>query len=343
MDVRGRMGLSYGDMLVAAASGGVPVPAEPGDPQGYFARPERTLDPRVIAPDGMMRDDVRQAVMRMLYDFWNRRYNAAESWSTVWIAGSALAWQWDRAGADLDVLVGVDMAAFLANNLQFSGLNESTISTMFNKEFRAGLQPNTDEVWFGPDNGPWEITFYVNPGARDIRDINPYAAYDLTHDEWTVSPLELPPDWDPVEQAPEEWWAALRPEIDHIKEMAASFNAQLEEASRWPSGHPRRVNAEAKLEGLAKEAGLLFEAVHSGRKIAFSKSGAGYADFNNFRWQAHKRAGTIKVVHALTSFRSQAEQGAQVASYGQPILGPDNMRAIASLQGTPYARLFRGG
>lgn len=514
--VRGRMGSRfsrYQDRLTdAALGGGVDVPAGPdGPPTGYFSAPQGTLDPKVINPEGKLRSDVRSTLMRLLYDFWGQRYNAPEVWSTAWLAGSALAWQWsDRKAPDLDVLIGVNMGAFKANNPRFAGLPEATLATMWNKEFDNELEPFTDGVYIGEvqeelpstlkpallkgvggrsaqeggapgttngivgtgiqstvlsggqppagvtaspsgsaqpvgprasrflaegagsatpitsstrsgstdsastgspasdtknwyeskmagaqtaggnpatsselttttppasyegssaanatsgsgilgttlrvssepfntsdglANGPWSITFYVNPGAEDIRSINPYAAYDLTHDEWTVNPIDLPSDWDPVTQVDPSWWASVQLEIDKAKDLAAEARSALDEIAAWPDNDPHRVNAETRLSNTVDEAAALFKDVHARRKEAFSRQGQGYFDYTNFRWQAFKRAGAVKSLHTLASYALQAKRTQQIDLYGEVLLGPEDSRAIASLIGTPYARLFRG-
>jgi hypothetical protein len=79
-------------------------------------------------------------------------------------------------------LVGVDYIKFRKANPEYVGLSDSEISNQINEEFREGLQPGT-ENWNG-----YELTFYVNAGATDIRSIKPYAAYDLKYDDWTVTP-----------------------------------------------------------------------------------------------------------------------------------------------------------
>jgi hypothetical protein len=47
-------------------------------------------------------------------------------------------------------------------------------------------------------------TFYANPWATDITAINPYAAYDLPFEAWTVAP-------DPRQHATVVWPSHLRP------------------------------------------------------------------------------------------------------------------------------------
>ena len=156
-----------------------------GSATSYFSAPESELDPRLFS--GMeLKGWVRNGILHLLFDFLKERYTNPESWSHVWIAGSGVSYQWSaaREPGDLDVLIGVDYIKFRRSHPQFAGLSDVEISKMLNEDFRNYLQPDTAN-WNG-----FEVTFYVNPGATDIRSINPYAAYDLTHNEWTVHPTQ---------------------------------------------------------------------------------------------------------------------------------------------------------
>lgn len=91
---------------------------------------------------------------------------------------------------------------------------------------------------------PWESTFYVNPGSYDIRDLKPYAAYDITRDEWAVKPVEVPDDFGP-EKLPESTWDvldALQKLIGAIQELPAGTR-EREGAALYDYLHADRHSA----------------------------------------------------------------------------------------------------
>jgi hypothetical protein len=147
----------------------------------YFSDPEEELDPQLFV-NTTLKGWVRNGILQKLYGFLDDVYRHPDLWTRVWIAGSAVSFQWsaDREPGDLDVLIGVDYISFRKAHPEYMGLSDIEISKMLNEDFREHLQPEMTN-WNG-----FEVTFYVNPGATDIRTINPYAAYDLNHNEWTV-------------------------------------------------------------------------------------------------------------------------------------------------------------
>ena len=163
------------------------TPAQPVQIQrsatSYFSAPEEDLDPRLFTGHHL-NGWVRNGILQLLFGFLNDAYRHSDLWCHVWLAGSGVSYQWSaaREPGDLDVLIGVNYVQFRKAHPEYVGLSDVEISKMLNEDFRNNLQPET-ENWNG-----FEVTFYVNPGATDIRTINPYAAYDLTHDEWTVNP-----------------------------------------------------------------------------------------------------------------------------------------------------------
>ena len=107
-----------------------------------------------------------------------------EAYCHVWLAGSAVSYQWGaaRKPADLDCLIGVNYIQFRKANQQYKALSDRDISDMFNEGFRKEIHPITANFLEA-----FELTFYVNV-ASDIRKIKPYAAYSVTNDDWTVQP-----------------------------------------------------------------------------------------------------------------------------------------------------------
>lgn len=251
----------------------------------YFSEPSQTLDPTLF--DGKhLRSWVRQSILQLLADFFDKDFRHSEIWAHPWLAGSGVSYQWEahREPGDLDCLVGVDAIQFRKANPEYAGLTDTEIADMINEMFRSGLQPKT-ENWNG-----YELTFYVNPGATDIRSINPYAAYDLKYGEWTVPP-------NPMQHAPHnaEWELAADIDAKSAHQIHTRFTAALQDVQNAHAG-PNRRNAEVKAAAAKAQADALFGEIHGNRRIAFSKEGSGYYDFNNYRWQASKRSGATDLL-----------------------------------------------
>ena len=263
-------------------------------PTSYFSHPANTLDPTLFE-GRVLRAWVRQGIVSLLMDFLNLHYRHPELWAQPWLAGSGVSYQWEaaREPGDLDCLVGVDFIQFRKANPEFTGLSDKEIAAELNEEFHENLQLQTSN-WNG-----YELTFYVNPSATDIRAIKPYAAYDLKHDDWTVTP-------DP-NQVP-TWNAEWDQIAQHDAELAESahnrFNGALQDVQVSPNG-PMRRNAENKMTMAAAQANALYNEIHENRSIAFSSEGQGYNDFNNYRWQLGKRYGTIDKLRAIREYMKQ--------------------------------------
>lgn len=328
-----RTGATYEQQLYARA--GVEVPKLVGG-SGYFTRPSATLDPHLfLEGTTVMRPMVRQWVLSKLYTFWAPRYHEPRAWSTVWIAGSGVTYQWDAAresnGApgDLDVLVGVDFLKFFAYNPRFDGFDERVMAEHFNDEFRGVLDQATNHAVL-PDGGSYEVTFYVNPGATDIRAINPYAAYDLTHGSWTVPPIDLPADWGSKAFA-QDWWDHIHAEREHAGGIVRAYRAALHRAKGLPEMSPQWLNAMTDVHDMVRSGARLFDDVHDSRHNAFSKDGKGYLDYYNFRWQAHKRDGLVNAMLSMKRLDTEAHKAHADSLYGGPIIDAQHALDLAAL------------
>jgi len=264
-------------------------------PTSYFSAPSATLDPTLFE-GRVLRSWARTGILAMLNDFLNIHYRHPELWAHPWLAGSGVSYQWsaDREPKDLDCLVGVNFIQFRKANPEFAGLIDKEIAGMLNEEFRENLQLQTDN-WNG-----FELTFYVNPTGTDIRNIKPYAAYDLKYDEWTVTP-------DPSAHAPinSEWDRIADSDKDKADQVVTRFNAALNDVQN-SYNEPLRRNAETKLTNAAAQGSALYDEIHRNRSIAFSAEGEGYNDFHNYRWQATKRNGTIQQLRSIRSYMKQS-------------------------------------
>jgi hypothetical protein len=303
-----------------------PVSPSTGE-SGYFSTPSTRLDPRLFSGDSV-RTEVRNWVLNTLYSFWSSRYRNPRDWSTVWIAGSGISYQWEaaRGNGDLDILIGVDFDGFLDDNPKFAGMPEADLAEIFNQEFHTYLWPTTAHTEINETGAPneigqeniFEVTFYVNPGATDIRDINPYAAYNLTANAWTVRP----PEGDSFTH-PKAYYDQAESEAEQARGLLGQYNTLAAQAKAMNPGSPGWHNAMRQVELVVGQASSLYDSIHLGRKQAFSKGGSGYGDYYNFRWQYHKQHGTAQALHAVGAAHSAAQSEYATAMYGGAIDGAD--------------------
>jgi len=290
-----------------------PVSLE-GSATSYFSAPEQELDPELFSGTHL-KGWVRNGLLHILFDFLNETYRHPDLWTTVWLAGSGVSYQWSaaREPGDLDVLIGVDYIQFRKAHPEYMGLGDTEISKMLNEDFRNELQPDTED-WNG-----YEVTFYVNPGATDIRSIRPYAAYDLTHNEWTVFPEKNTAPKQPV-------WDTMA-ERDHTMaiDIVTRYSKALTDLQGSQNDAARR-NAEFRLQQSLTQASMLFEDIHSSRRMAFSQQGAGYSDFYNYRWQAGKKLGTVPALRRLHDYLDTYKKNEAHQTYGIEL--PDTQTLI---------------
>jgi hypothetical protein len=263
----------------------------------YFSAPESKLDPELF--DGrVLKSWVRHGINQILFDFLNHEYRHPELWAHPWLAGSGVSYQWSAARhpGDLDCLIGLDYIQFRKANPEYAYLGDKEISEMMNELFKEALQPKTED-WHG-----YELTFYVNPGATDIRTINPYAAYSLKYDEWTVPP-------DPTQSPPS------KPEWDTValadSKMAENIHTRYVQAVQDMSSArdlPSRRNAEVRKEAAETQGVMMWDEIHHNRRQAFTMEGAGYYDFHNYRWQAAKRSGAHELLRTIKNRVNEEEE-----------------------------------
>jgi hypothetical protein len=295
------------------ASNANPVSIQ-GSPTSYFSSLEQELDPRLFSGT-MLNGWVRNGILQLLFGFLNENYRHPDLWCHVWIAGSGVSYQWSaaREPGDLDVLIGVDYIQFRKAHPEYMGLGNVEISKMLNDDFREHLQPET-ENWNG-----FEVTFYVNPGATDIRSINPYAAYDLTHNEWTVHPSHS--------TAPNNlvWDEVAKRDLLKASEIVARYSNALTHVQNAQNDAARR-NAEIQLQAALIQGSALYDDIHSSRKFAFRPEGQGYSDFYNYRWQAGKKYGTIPALRKMSEYWSAYKAQQADETYGVEL--PDTQTLI---------------
>jgi hypothetical protein len=281
--------------------------AAPGITPGatsYFSAPASELDPKLFM-DNQLKVTVREAILTILFDHLISKFNDPHRWTKAWLAGSGVSYQWQasRQPGDLDCLVGVEYVKFRQANPEYSGFSNNEISAMFNESFSNEVMPNTSN-WEG-----YELTFYVNP-QTDIRDINPYAAYDLIGDFWTVAP-------NPSQQSPysRDWEHKAQRDYDMTVEVLNRHNQAITEL-RSATNTAYQINAERKIKLAQEQAVSMYDEIHKGRKVAFSQMGNGYADYHNYRWQAGKKSGAVQALRSIKDQRDLQLKQQQKETYG---------------------------
>jgi hypothetical protein len=270
----------------------------------YFSAPAAELDPRLFQGESL-RITMRDGILEILFNSLGRNFSDPYTWTRAWLAGSGVSYQWQaaRQPGDLDCLVGIEYVKFRQSNPEYAGFSNQEIASMFNERFNAEIMPNTRN-WEG-----YELTFYVNP-ATDIREINPYAAYDLIADAWTVKP-----EHNPQPPFSRDWEQKAQRDHDMAVEILDRYNSAINDLRGAPND-AYRINAERKLRLAQDQAVAFYDDVHHGRNIAFSQIGTGYADFHNYRWQAGKKSGAIQALRTIKDQRDSLEKKSQKELYG---------------------------
>jgi hypothetical protein len=418
---------------------------------GFFSRPTPGLDPRLFpATSDRVHPEVRRYILHTLYGFWGHLYLHPHQWSTVWMAGSGITYQWSGqrevgTPGDLDVLIGVEWDEFFWSNPSFRGMSNVDMAEQMDEELSSQLWPRTANVFFHTgggtpfaqgvapvpgaglrsitpegsvpsaspgttgistsggstgshspstksfwqrnlasapsagvptaaddtgssssttaiqpgafaassvggattlsgssattsqglsdyshmSGGTFEVTFYVNATGTDIRDIHPYAAYDLTDDQWTVRPPALSEDWDPRRDLEHDWWTSIDQDTSKAHELLNNFHHQRDLLGLHTAGSGEWTNAVTSLHSSMREAHVLFDDIHTGRRAAFGPDGQGYADYNNVRWQAGKQSGAVQALHSLAALDSLVHSDYEQNCYGGAVLDPHHAYATA--------------
>ena len=153
---------------------------------------------------------------------------------------------------------------------------------------------------------------------RSIRDINPYAAYNLTTDEWTVRP----PEGDAFNH-PDAFYKHAESEAAGARQIVDTYNSLANQAKAMAPGSPGWHNTMRQAELLVSQASTLYDSIHLGRKQAFAPGGSGYGDYYNFRWQYHKKQGTAQALHGVAAAHKAAHEDYSATVYGGPIDAAD--------------------
>jgi 2'-5' RNA ligase len=228
----------------------------------FFGPGHHDLDPRLFDSThlkGPWRRALLGLVNRAFADYTYRDPASWQRWARAYLAGSqASHWYGNN---DLDVLVGIDYAAFRRAQPRYRAMSDREIDEMLNARAHEVCDPAR---WFtigGEHLGPWDSTVYVNADSYDIRRIKPYAAYDLSEDRWAVEPVKIADDFGPDKL----------PGADFL--YARSLASQVRALKKLPSGQAQALGA------------ALYDKLHGERHDAFSGQGGGLFDVRNVAWK----------------------------------------------------------
>jgi hypothetical protein len=291
------------DYYEVLANKATPVESQPGE-TSYFSEPAAGLDPRLFRNERLI-PGIRSAILSTAFTYLSRDFQDPESWSNVWLAGSGVSRQWaaHRAPADLDCLIGVDYVAFRQSNLKYVGFSDQEIASTLNEGFSTELNKDTSNFM-----DTYELTFYVNVRSN-IVDIKPYAAYSLTADDWTVTPVTQLP------ARKKDWDQRVSGDTNLALAIIGRYQSALNTITAAQNDSARR-NAEVALKLSISQGAALFDEIHQGRKTAFSPSGEGYLDYANYRWQAGKESGSVPALKQLKEISKETQKEFDVMTYG---------------------------
>jgi hypothetical protein len=243
--------------------------------------PTYGLDHRLFTAGEELKPEVRQGLLERLQGVLEPVLG--EDWDAVtrvYLAGSEAS-RWTspelQGNNDLDVLLGVAYSYARQEAPALAGMTDAEIDRHLNGILQTRFN---DEHWHPPfdPGGDYHLTGYVNHAALDIRVIKPYAAYDLTNDEWAVKPPDLP-DW-----SPEQF-----PQGPAVFQEARGLISQVRAILRLPE--PFKT----------QEASRLWDYIHEGRKQDFTETGLGWQGTGNVLEKALDQAhgGLVEKLKAL--------------------------------------------
>lgn len=301
--------------------------ADPGDfnlelqhkATSFFSDPHGWLDPRLFE-SGELKEWIAEDIELLIFDFLSSLgLTHIEQWVHIWLAGSGVSYQWvdDGNDSDLDCLIGIEWNKFRQFNDEFTWMSNQAIASYLNDKFYSGL--NKDH-WHG-----FELTFYVNASATDIRSINPYAAWDVRCGCWTVTP-----DSGVIEEFPREWHQVSEKDIERTREVASRYESAKRHLQN-ATNQAHRVNAERWLMHALEEGSALYDEIHHARNEAFSESGGGYKSFANFRWQKAKSHGVKNVLEDMKKYLTGLQGKKFTGTFGAEIPSSETLITRAVL------------
>lgn len=298
----------------------------------YFSEPDEELDPSLF--DGThLKPNVRNWILNTVHDFLTETFLESERWARVWIAGSGISFQWSAARdpGDLDLMLGLNYVEFRHANPRYQQSSDADIAATLNALLHEDLYPEVEDVTFGRSN--FEVTVYVNAGvtaaSNGILLINPYAAYDVTEDEWARFPEKNPR----VNIHP-SWEMSVETDRQHGANIVRQYGIHLD-SIRNATNPAHRVNAENNLKITLDAAVGLWDEIHAGRKAAFGAGGHGYADFANYRWQSGKANGVVHSMRRLKNYVNADRESEEFETYGMELPDTETLIRRASTYRQP--------
>lgn len=230
-------------------------------PQGRYWGPNSAQVDQRLFDGWTLRPEVRQDILERIGTVLSPGYPDWRRWTKVYFAGSQAAQWTDPQGegnGDFDILIGIDWSLFHRLHPEVPGSDEEIATELTDKLWH---QANVSDYMFtladGEEVGPFDRTFFVNPKAWDIRELHPYAAYDVTSDTWAVKPIRVPADWS-ASRLPESYWV-----------YAESLADEIDAIGTLPPEERHRMAAN------------LWEELHGHRSDAFADGGKGLFDLSN--------------------------------------------------------------
>lgn len=212
-------------------------------PEGRYWGPNSAQNDQRLFDGDHLRPEVRQDILERVGSVLDK-YGEWRKWATVYFAGSEAA-QWQPFNGDFDVLISADWSEFREEESWYEELDDAELAHLLTEDL--WRHANISDYYFtladGRKVGPFDRTFFVI-AAPDIRDIRPYAAYNVTDDDWTVHPLQVPKDWS-AQRLPEAYWGyaeALVNEIQAIGQLPAEERHRMA-ANLWEELHTHRSDA----------------------------------------------------------------------------------------------------
>lgn len=221
--------------------------------------PTYGLDHRLFTGE-QLKPEVRTAVMSRLGPVLEPLLGQSwEAYTKVYLAGSeASEWTSEtlEGNGDFDTLIGIDYGHARDMHAPLADLDDSDITDLVNTALRTSYNASP---WVAPFGGTFDLTGYCNAGSYDIRRLKPYAAYNISDDQWSVRPPHLP-DWS-IDRLPEGG--------DNLLAEAEGYAAVVDAISKMPEPFQTQ-------QGKA-----LWKHLHSDRGRAFSDEGEGWLDPGN--------------------------------------------------------------
>ena len=283
----------------------------------YFRPIEQTLDPDLFV-GFRLKPSVRLDLMSAYDGYLDQVVQGRQQWLRGWIAGSAATFQW-RGNDDLDVLLGLNGIPFRQANPRYAQMSDKEIAAYLNERMRTELWPT-----LGCYLGRFDVTTYINPGAWDINAIKPRAAYSLEEDAFTVAP---------VPQAPRvrtEWETVAGVYAQRAQTIAERYSQSLTDL-RNATNPAARIDAERRFHLVVDQAVSMFDAVHAGRRLAFSPLGGGYDSLEEMVWKSGKQAGWLKALKSIKDYHQAAQTSRQLQTYGVELPDADTLVRRAAM------------